>query len=101
MYVVDPQGERIHCPHPLEFYTIEEVTGLGFNEAVDKGLCGYLSDFICCECLEQFSLDIKRDILHCPSCTSAETISVNEIVGKKCPKCGDGTIVAEDTGIMT
>lgn len=101
MYVADAKGKRIICRHPGEMYQVYMVLG---NDATDELInerAGHLSDCFCVTCQAQFQLDLKRDQRICPDCTSQKVVSANEAVGHPCPICGIGTIVAEDTGIIT
>ena len=100
-YAVDSKGYRVICPHPGEFQTISFITGLSYEEAKKQGMAGFLADSICCACLLQFSLDHDIDDLSCLSCKSGKISGIVGLVGKSCPKCDRGTIIKEDSGIMT
>lgn len=91
-YAVDNLGQRVVCPHPGEFHTIHEVTGLGYTEARDAGRVGFAQHCICTECLMQFDLDLERDALACPECSSPQVRSLRELIGKECPRCKVGLI---------
>ena len=91
-YAVDDRGERVTCPHPGEFQTIREVTGMDYAEARAAGRMGYAQHCICGRCLQQFDLDLDRDARVCPGCSSPDVRSLRESVGKRCPQCGVGLI---------
>ena len=91
-YAVDDRGERVTCPHPGEFQTIREVTGMDYAEARAAGRMGYAQHCICGRCLQQFDLDLDRDARVCPGCSSPDVRSLRESVGKRCPQCKVGLI---------
>jgi DNA-directed RNA polymerase subunit RPC12/RpoP len=92
IYAVDSVGQRIVCPHPCEFDTIHKVTGLEYQEAVNAGRTGFAQNCVCLDCLKQFDLDLQRDAVLCPTCSSPQVCSVRDITGKRCPRCKVGLI---------
>ncbi len=40
-YAVNDLGQRVVCPHPLEFAIIQRTTGLNYTEATQTGRVGY------------------------------------------------------------
>jgi hypothetical protein len=91
-YAVDDVGKRIVCPHPAEFRSIQEVTGLGYSEARDAGRTGFAQHCVCLDCVSQFDLDLERDAAVCSKCSSPKIKSLRELVGKPCPRCKVGLI---------
>ena len=92
MYAVDAHGKRHVCPHPSEFETVFRVTGLSYSDADAAGRIGYTEHCVCLACLAQIDLDTKRDELTCDKCSSTDVIAANDMVGKACPNCSNGTI---------
>lgn len=101
MYVTDNNGKRIMCRHPGEMYQVYTVLGNDATDELIRERAGFLSDCFCTKCLAKFGLDLKRDQHICPGCASVDVMAANDAVGEPCPKCGTGTIVAEDSGIIT
>lgn len=101
VYAVDAEGRRHVCPHPGEFYEIERITGLDWQQAMATGRAGVLSDCLCSVCFATFGLDLERDVRVCPDCGRQEVWSTEELVGQTCPRCGAGKIVAIDTRIIS
>ena len=100
-YVTDDRGKRIHWPHPMEMQKVYEVLGYDASEELIKARTGTLTVCVCLDCTGRFELDLERDERRCPRCGSEQVKTVWEMVGKTCPKCGMGTIVEIDTGIVT
>ncbi len=98
VYAIGADGLRVLCPHPGEQFTVQKVTGFDQLKAMEMGLCGVHHDCLCCDCMGQIKLDLERDRRQCPSCLSSNVLSVEEMVGKNCPRCGIGVIEEEDTG---
>jgi len=92
MYVTNEKGERIICPHPIEFRTVREVLGEGASDTLVKQRTGHLQKWLCLECLRTCSLDLDRDSHKCSHCDSAKGKSVKDMVDQPCPKCSAGTI---------
>ena len=111
MYVVDTAGNRSICPHPGEEAHVARVLGIdeetlvvafgqGSSTAQDpEGLfafalsrTGFLSDCLCRNCLAQFRLDVHRDATRCPGCSSPKVTTIEGLAGRRCPKCGKGTM---------
>jgi hypothetical protein len=99
MYVLDDQGERIECPHPLEFHIVSEVLGKDATQELIDKRTGFNSHCVCSECLEQFELDLDTDQHVCPACNSRDVKSTRELVGSNCPKCPQGKIAEEPLAI--
>ncbi len=91
-YAVNDLGQRVVCPHPLEFAIVQRTTGLDYTEATQTGRVGYAQHCVCLNCLKQFDLDLERDTLVCPECSAPQVRSVRELVGQKCPRCKVGLI---------
>ncbi len=101
LYVSDPAGQRIPCPHPGEFSTIEKILGPNPSRELVQERTGFLSDAVCQSCLAQFGIDLERDRRRCSQCGSDNVATIEEAVGKRCPKCRKGTIEQIDTGIIS
>lgn len=101
MYAIAPDGRREICPHPGEFYGVEQITGLPWSEADEKNLTGVFFDCVCTDCLDQFQLDWNLDERKCPTCKGANVTTVEDLVGQKCPQCSHGRIVKESTGLIS
>ena len=120
-YVEDDDGKRIQCMHPIEEYCVEQV--LGNNPPIEliTKRTGFNSDCICLECLFQFQADLgeigwspyenqvsrlifglkfQKDERECPKCSSNNIKTIEEIVGKSCPKCVIGIIEEIWTGCI-
>ena len=91
---MDNLGKRVVCPHPAEVHTINKVTGLNYSEARDAGRVGFAQHCICLECLKQLDLDLERDAVVCPGCSSPNVRSLRALIGQKCPRCGSALDVA-------
>lgn len=102
MYVTDDGGKRIVCPHPLEFRTVRKVLG---EHAGDERLLeertGFLQMWVCLDCLSRHRLDLERDEHKCDQCGSMRGSSAIEMIDKICPKCKQGKIRLEKTGMVT
>jgi DNA-directed RNA polymerase subunit RPC12/RpoP len=99
MYVLDSAGTRVPCRHPMEFRTIEKVTGLSQEEAEKRGLTGFMLDHLCLDCGERFELDWQRDGKQCPHCRSSEIRTMRDAIGATCPKCHEGTLEETIVGV--
>ena len=93
-----------------------------------KKIIGYSSDTICLDCLKIFQADLRdenslftwrhfygcptlediasrvfsvKDQRICPSCGSHNVKTIMELLGSKCPICGEGVIKEIITGIWT
>lgn len=91
-YAVDDDGKRHVCPHPAEFSEVFRVTGLEYSDADAAGRVGHAQHCVCRNCVEQFDLDLQRDRLVCPKCSSPQICSLRDLVGKPCPRCRVGLI---------
>jgi len=101
MYVTDDTGQRIGCQHPGEMWTVNKVLGENAPRELIKGRTGFNSYCVCLDCLSKTELDIKKDERRCPNFKSINVKTIREMVGRPCPKCGRGTVVEIDTGVMT
>jgi hypothetical protein len=116
MYVSKDSGERISCGHPGELYTVAKVLGYDDRYSIPSRVLrrrtGFLVGFLCMDCLESFTLDIKswdwhiifpirRDKRQCPFCWSRRIKSVGELIDAECPKCHEGKIEELWTGVIT
>jgi ribosomal protein S27AE len=100
MYAEADDGERITCPHPGERGKAREVIGEDATEAELDRRTGFNYHCVCIDCVEQFDCDPQRDRLRCPNCRSTAIELLVELVGRRCPQCGDGDFIAEDTGAI-
>lgn len=91
-YAVDDNGQRHVCPHPLEFGTISQVTGLSYSDAQTAGRVGYMSHCVCIQCLTQLDLDTDRDPMLCDKCGSDHVQTAIHLIGNPCPLCQVGSI---------
>jgi len=95
-------GKRANTPHPSEWDWTYFKNAFGYK----PGKCyhGYLSDCICLKCLTRFRLDLgyrpkpARDKRECPLCKSKKVKTIDELKGKKCPKCKKGIVITEFAG---
>ncbi len=101
MYVTDEAGKRVVCPHPCEYAVVSEVLGADAPPELVEQRTGFNSDGVCLDCLAQFSIDLDRDARACQKCKSARIATVQELVGKPCPKCKAGTIREIETGMWS
>ena len=92
IYVIDEHMERIATAFGCEVTQAVELTGIEIRVLERAGRLGYLSDCICRECLQQFSIDLDRDPKQCPQCESVNVVSARGAVGSKCPHCSKGTV---------
>ena len=99
MYVLDKAGNRVPCPHPLEWDTIQRVTGSDWASAAAKGLLGFVSLCLCFTCASHFELDVERDVKRCPACSSLDVRTANASKGAVCPRCQKGILTANTTGV--
>lgn len=100
MYAIDDDGERVTCPHPAEYATAREVIGEEVNEAEFDRRTGFNTYCYCPDCESQVDIDLNRDGKQCPDCGSPAVQTIEDLVGEPCPVCGEGTVVAEDTGLI-
>lgn len=117
MYVTDPRGRKILCPHPGEAETVEMVLGpISLSDRAISERTGFNSNCICLNCLKQFDLDlgedywwftakaiarVRKDKRVCPKCKSQKVYSIREMIGKPCPKCKKGHIEEIFTGMIS
>ncbi len=101
MYVTDDKGKRIGCNHPGELNTVHQVLGGEVSDEIFKARTGFNSYCVCLDCLRQSELDIRRDERRCSSCDSLNLKTVHEMIGETCPKCGKGTVMEIDTGLIS
>ena len=121
LYVVDDNGARVLCWHPVEGRIVNEVLGdrATITEVV-RARTGFNSSCICLDCLHQFEADLGercwspyrlnlerdlprpiRDKRQCPSCKSKNVKTELEMVGKPCPECEEGVIEETWTGAVS
>lgn len=100
MYAIADDGERIICPHPGEQAKAMEVIGADPSHDEFEERTGFNYHCVCIECVEQFEQDPERDDLRCPVCSSTTVELLVDLVGEPCPQCGEGQVVAEDTGAI-
>ena len=101
MYVADDAGDRIICPHPSEFDTVEKVLGPNPAAELVQQRTGFLQAWFCQACRKVSRLDLQRDPRRCTHCGSEKGTPVNELIGKICPQCQAGSIELFDTGQVT
>jgi hypothetical protein len=99
VYALNTAGERIVCPHPIEWDTAKRVTGLDWHAARSKGLIGHVSYCLCFACTHQFELDVNRDVKQCPHCKSLNVCTANASLGAQCPRCHEGSMVEVPIGV--
>ncbi|RYG59607.1 hypothetical protein EON80_25540 [bacterium] len=59
---------------------------------------GFSSYCVCRQCLHEFDIDLRRDELLCPRCSSGSVSSLRELIGKSCPQCVLGKIKMKIVG---
>jgi hypothetical protein len=101
MYVTDEKGKRIACYHPGELSTAYQVLGMDVSDEIFKARTGFNSYCVCLDCLKQFELDIRRDERRCSVCDSLNVKTAHEMIGETCPRCGKGTVMEIDTGLIS
>lgn len=116
MYVLDKNGKKVICPHPLEHHTIAEVLKISKDDAfawlqrdyekiseetktLIEDKVGMNFQYICLDCLSESFLDPKREELKCTKCGSSNLKYVADLVNQKCPKCKEGTVEMINKGI--
>ena len=102
MYVLDADGNRVICPHPLEFTTVERVTGMSWDSAPEKGLVHYAIQALCLRCAEVFDAEYEAGKplnAQCPKCGVADARSVLDSAGTRCPQCHEGSLRRDDIGV--
>lgn len=116
IYVTDPNGKRINCPHPGESYKIaqvlnipeEEIMGFPYFRVSNPDLypllnewVGVLTKCVCMGCAKVKSLDIEKDSKICSSCHSESYVPADNLAGETCPKCHSGVFQFEDPGVIS
>lgn len=91
-YVVNQEGERVICGHPLEYLTINKVLGENAPQWLINEKIGVITHCVCMDCFNKFYIDIEQDNHMCPTCLSSHIATYKEIPGKTCPERKDGTI---------
>jgi hypothetical protein len=102
MYVFDTGGDRVICPHPQEFATVERITGMSWAAASEKGLVHYAIQALCLQCAELFDAEYKRNQpldARCPRYGAADARSVRDSAGTRCPRCREGTLRRDDVSV--
>lgn len=102
MYVLDAGGNQVICPHPLEFDTVERVTGMSRDAASKKGLVHYAIQLLCLGCAEVFDAEYKQgEQLHarCLRCGATNARSVLDSAGTRCPRCREGALQRDEIGV--
>jgi len=100
LYAVADDGDRVRCPHPGEMRRAREVIGEDASRKEIDRRTGFNTYCFCIHCETQVDLDLDRDEKACPECRSNAVKTVDELVDERCPVCGDGTVVADDTGAI-
>ena len=78
-YYLDEYGEKRYAYHP----------------APEADLCTAVDvPHICMKCAHQFNVDSAAPIQRCPECNFGRISSLWRLVGKTCPCCQSGEIVA-------
>ena len=127
MYAIDDKGAWVACLHPGEFTTAAEVLGitnaelsqallwrdsaLG-SETIAKPLSReawvhervasrlkFKAGCCCFNCGAHSEIDTSSPSRSCPFCGSSELHTPVESLGRRCPKCHEGTIRQVGTGI--
>jgi DNA-directed RNA polymerase subunit RPC12/RpoP len=68
------------------------------SELIQEKQVGHYAAYLCLSCLKIFELDSSSE-KKCKHCKRTSVKSVFEMVGEKCPKCGDGIIEDKRIGI--
>ncbi len=100
MYAVADDGERIECPSPGELSRAREVIGPDAPEAELDERTGFNYHCACVDCAAVCDLDPTRDPMTCPECGSRAIARTVDLVGSKCPECGEGTFTEGDAGAI-
>ena len=72
--------------------------GKELSELIDEKRVGHYAAYLCLSCLKIFDLDSAAE-KKCKHCKSTSVKSVFQMVGEKCPKCGEGIIIDKRIGI--
>lgn len=109
IYVLDESGNKVVCPHPIEYHTIANILKISKEDAVawlqrnyekiseetrkkiDHGV-GINLQHICMDCYSESFLDRKRDEMKCNKCGSSNIKYIEDLTSQTCPKCKEGII---------
>jgi DNA-directed RNA polymerase subunit RPC12/RpoP len=97
-YVVTDDGERQRLHHPAEILQILDVLGEDASDELIEERTGYRAYYVCRRCGAAFEAE-RGEADDCPECGHGDVVTQNELVGKPCPRCEEGTFVDETTGI--
>ena len=97
-YIKDPEGVYHYFHHPgREFQAFRIVQNIVGHEPTQDEVYywirehgGNRSDMICLECGHQFKMDLEREDGKCPECGSDHVVDLNDLEGRRCPKCKAG-----------
>lgn len=85
-YYLDELGQKQYAYHPD-------------HESLAKCI-GNDSPHLCLNCGEEFIVDSRTPIDHCPSCMSKKISDTNDLENKKCPYCDSGSFIIDPTSMM-
>ena len=95
-YIRDPQGKKHAVMHPCERDTIDHVVALypdtkGMSPVERENFAGQLfigrQEGICLDCAKRFTSSVAPKPKKCRHCKSSNTVWLEDIGGKVCPKC--------------
>jgi DNA-directed RNA polymerase subunit RPC12/RpoP len=106
-YIVGPRGWRYHFYHPGREQQMDaiilKVLGYMPDEAEKQAFLemnsGDETTFLCESCAAVSRIDATRDRLACKKCRSPRIKPTHELEDVACPKCKDGVLKGEPSGI--
>ncbi|HCD36818.1 hypothetical protein EKD00_07655 [Chlorobium phaeovibrioides] len=101
MYVVDDDGTRVRCMHPLEHKAIEAVLGKDAGVDIVKRRTGRQHQWLCFRCSGVSELDSQVDRVGCALCGSSVGRFFYDLDGRPCPSCGEGPMKVVETGLVS
>jgi len=84
-YYLDSNAKKHYAYHP-------------HHDKLEKCI-GNDSPYICLSCGEQFMVDSRSPVDHCPKCSAVDIVSTFELDGKNCPVCKRGHLTSAMGGI--
>ena len=97
-YIVDLEGVYHYFYHPGRetriFSIVQKI--IGHRPTPDEVAYwlnehgGNRSDMLCLDCAHQFKMDLERENGKCPQCGSENVADLNDLEGRRCPKCKVG-----------
>jgi hypothetical protein len=98
MYTI-AQGQEVVLAHPDEGNALKEATGLGWNEARERGLIRSKHYCICFSCSARVYLDIDRLEKRCGKCGSYDVRTFDGAIAERCPSCRQGMLELIAVGV--